>query len=85
MQQLQKKLASLGAKVVLSARREDKLKELTQDVGDNAMYVVADVSKRANLDNLIAKTIEKFGQVDVLWNNAGIMPISFLEEGRVEE
>ncbi|MDN3667982.1 SDR family oxidoreductase [Echinicola jeungdonensis] len=80
-----KKLASLGAKAVLSARREEKLKELTQDLGDNAMYVVADVSKRADLDNLIAKTIEKFGQVDVLWNNAGIMPISFLEEGRVEE
>jgi len=80
-----KRLASLGAKVVLSARREDKLKELTADLGDNAMYVVTDVSKRADLDNLVAKTIERFGQVDVLWNNAGIMPISFLEEGRVEE
>lgn len=80
-----KKLASLGAKVVVSARREDKLKELTQDLGGNAMYVVADVSKRADVDNLIEKAIEKFGQVDVLWNNAGIMPISFLEEGRVEE
>ncbi|MCX2739415.1 SDR family oxidoreductase [Pontibacter anaerobius] len=80
-----KKLASLGAKVVLSARREDRLKSLTSELEGNAMYVVTDVSKKADLDQLVAKTIEKFGRVDVQWNNAGIMPISFLEEGQVEE
>jgi len=49
------------------------------------MFVVTDVKKRSNLDELVAKTIEKFGHVDVMWNNAGIMPISLFEEGRVEE
>ncbi|MDR3680721.1 MAG: SDR family oxidoreductase [Flavipsychrobacter sp.] len=80
-----RKLAQLGAKVVLAARREDQLKELVQELGDNAMYVTTDVSRRADLDNLVAQTITRFGHIDVLWNNAGIMPISFFEEGHVEE
>lgn len=44
-----RKLAQLGAKVVLAARREDQLKSLVQEIGDNAMYVVTDVAKRADL------------------------------------
>jgi NADP-dependent 3-hydroxy acid dehydrogenase YdfG len=80
-----RKLASLGAKVVLAARREDQLKNLVTELGENAMYVVTDVSKRADLDNLIQQAISKFGHVDVLWNNAGIMPISFFDEGYVDE
>lgn len=80
-----RKLAQLGAKVVLAARREDQLKALVEEIGGNAMYVVTDVAKRADLDNLIQQAITKFGHVDVLWNNAGIMPISFFEEGHVDE
>lgn len=79
------KLAGLGAKVVLAARREDQLKALVQEIGENAIYVVTDVAKRADLDNLIQQAIAKFGHVDVMWNNAGVMPISFFEEGHVEE
>jgi len=78
-------LASLGAKVVLAARREDQLKTLVSDLGSNAMYVVTDVSKRAHLDNLVKQAIDKFGHIDVMWNNAGIMPISFFDEGHVDE
>jgi NADP-dependent 3-hydroxy acid dehydrogenase YdfG len=80
-----RKLAELGAEVVLAARREDQLKTLTTNMGNNALYVVTDVSKRADLDNLIQQAIRKFGHIDVLWNNAGIMPISFFDEGHVEE
>jgi len=80
-----RKLAQLGAKVVLAARREDQLKTLVIELGENALYVVTDVCKRADLDNLIAQAIDKFGHVDVLWNNAGVMPISFFDEGKVEE
>lgn len=80
-----RKLAGLGAKVVLAARREDQLKALVHELGDNTMYVITDVSKRADLDNLIQQAITKFGHVDVLWNNAGIMPISFFDEGLVDE
>ncbi len=80
-----RKLAKLGAKVVLAARREDQLKALVAGLGENTIYVTTDVSKRADLDNLIQQAITKFGHIDVLWNNAGIMPISFFEEGLVDE
>jgi len=80
-----RKLASFGAKVVLAARREDQLKALVQELGKNTAYVLTDVSKRVDLDNLIQTTIARFGHVDVLWNNAGIMPLSFFDEGHVEE
>lgn len=80
-----RKLAGLGAKVVLAARRGDQLRALVNGMGDNAMYVVTDVSKRADLDNLIQQSISRFGHIDVLWNNAGIMPISFFDEGHVDE
>ena len=80
-----RKLALLGAKVVLAARRESQLKDLVQEIGENAMYVVTDVARRTDLDNLIQQAIAKFGRVDVMWNNAGIMPISFFEEGHVDE
>ncbi|MVM35396.1 SDR family NAD(P)-dependent oxidoreductase [Spirosoma sp. HMF4905] len=80
-----RKLAQLGAKVVLAARREDQLKALVSELGDNAIYVLTDVSKKADLDNLVQQAIGRFGQVDVFWNNAGIMPISFFEEGLVDE
>ena len=80
-----RKLVTLGAKVVLAARREDHLKAMVAELGDNAIYVITDVGKRADLDNLIQQTIQKFGHVDVLWNNAGIMPLSFFEGGLVDE
>jgi NADP-dependent 3-hydroxy acid dehydrogenase YdfG len=80
-----RKLVKLGAKVVLAARREDQLKKITTELGENALYVVTDVSKRADMDNLVIRAIEKFGHIDAFWNNAGIMPISFFEEGLVDQ
>ncbi|MDN3547300.1 SDR family oxidoreductase [Mucilaginibacter aquaedulcis] len=80
-----KKLAALGAKVVLAARREEQLKALVTELGENAIYVVTDVSKKADLDHLVQTAINKFGHVDVFWNNAGVMPLSFFEEGLVAE
>ncbi|QIP18044.1 SDR family oxidoreductase [Spirosoma aureum] len=80
-----RKLGQLGAKVVLAARREDQLKALINEIDDHAMYVRTDVSKQGDMDNLIQQAIGRFGQVDVLWNNAGIMPLSFFEEGQVSE
>ncbi len=80
-----RKLVSLGAKVVLAARRGDQLKAMVGELGNNAMYVTTDVSKRADLDNLVNQAISNFGHIDVLWNNAGIMPLSFFDEGLVDE
>lgn len=80
-----RQLIGLGAKVVLAARREDQLKTMVDELGANAMYVKTDVARRADLDHLVQQAINKFGHIDVFWNNAGIMPISFFEEGLVEE
>lgn len=80
-----RKLADLGANVVVAARRDDKLQALVAELGNKALYVKTDVSKKAEVDQLIAKTVAHFGTVDVLWNNAGVMPISFFDEGKTHE
>ncbi|MGR3741297.1 SDR family oxidoreductase [Companilactobacillus sp. DQM5] len=67
-------LVNKGAKVVMGARREDKLKEIANELGDNVLYKVTDVTKRTDIKALIDFAINKFGRVDVLYNNAGIMP-----------
>ncbi|AKP67584.1 SDR family oxidoreductase [Companilactobacillus ginsenosidimutans] len=69
-----KKLASKGAKVVLGARREEKLKALVDEIGENASYHVTDVTDRDEVAGLIKLAMDKYGRVDVLYNNAGIMP-----------
>ncbi len=83
-----KHLASLGAKVSLAARRKDKLDQLVSEIekaGGTAKAFAADVSKRNEVDALIATTISSFGKIDVLFNNAGVMPVSLLENLHYEE
>lgn len=69
-----KLLAQKGAKVVIGARREEKLAAIAQEIGENVAYKVTDVSKREDVKALIDMAVEKFGRVDVLYNNAGVMP-----------
>lgn len=77
------KLAGAGAKVVVS----DISLEESQIVADEiqksrgqALAVKCDVSKKADIDNLVAETVKKFGKIDILVNNAGIFPFKpFLE------
>ncbi|WP_048000460.1 SDR family oxidoreductase [Lactiplantibacillus herbarum] len=74
-----KQLASNGAKVVLGARREERLAELVQEIeaaGGQAAYQVTDVTKSADVQQLVQLAQTKFGGVDVIFNNAGIMPSS---------
>jgi len=76
----------LGAKVVLGARREEKLKELCDELGtDSASYKVTDVTSKEQMHGLANHGIKKFGKIDSLVNNAGIMPLSLLAKGRTEE
>lgn len=76
----------LGAKVVLGARRGEKLKELCDELGnDSASYKVTDVTSKEQMHGLANHGIEKFGKIDSLVNNAGIMPLSLLAKGRTEE
>ncbi|WP_461242824.1 SDR family oxidoreductase [Secundilactobacillus muriivasis] len=74
-----KLLAANGAKVVLGARREAKLQAIVaaiQAAGGEATYQVTDVTKMADVQALVAKAKATFGGIDVIFNNAGIMPTS---------
>ena len=80
-----KVLAQNGAKVVLSARREDRLKELAGEIGENAAYLVSDVTRLEEMQALVSLAKERFGRVDVLFANAGIMPGSSMSELQVSD
>ncbi|MEH7885165.1 SDR family oxidoreductase [Bacillus sp. JJ1609] len=82
------KLASEGAKIVLAARREERLQELAQEIksqGGTAVYKLTDVTSLEEVQSLAEFALEQFGKIDVLFNNAGIMPLSYMKNNRVEE
>nr|WP_277755946.1 SDR family oxidoreductase [Rosenbergiella epipactidis] len=81
-------LASKGAKVVLGARREDKLKQLTHDIvaqGGQAIYQVLDVTSQDDNDAIVELAKKTYGGVDVIFLNAGIMPNSNLSALRTND
>ena len=68
-------LANQGAKVVVGARRMEKLEALAAEIksrGKEALAVQMDVTKRSEVDAAVAKTINEFGRLDILLNNAGV-------------
>lgn len=82
------KLGSLGAKVMLGARREQRLEELADIIvkaSGEADYRVTDVTDRAQVQALADAAIERYGHVDVMFNNAGLMPLSSLASRKVDE
>ncbi|MEH2172340.1 SDR family oxidoreductase [Nostoc sp.] len=83
-----KRLAASGAKLMLAARREDRLKELVAAIaksGGTATYQVTDVADRAQVEALAKETVSTYSRIDVLINNAGLMPLSALDQVKVEE
>lgn len=81
-------LAERGAKVVLGARRLDPLKALAtriMNAGGEVAYASTDVRRRDDLSNLVKLACERYGKLDVLFNNAGVMPVSPLDDLRVED
>lgn len=79
-------LAAKGAKVVLAARRKDKLDAIVASIpGGNALAVATDVTDREQVARLVSETIARFGRLDVMINNAGLMAIAPLSQTRVEE
>ena len=81
-------LAARGANLVLGARRIDRLEEVTAricDTGGAAVHARTDVKVREDLTNLVGLACQRFGKIDVLVNNAGIGPISLMDELRVDD
>ena len=81
-------LAERGAKVVLGARGLDRLEALADRIaraGGGTVYARTDVKRREDLSNLVRLACERYGKLDVLVNNAGIMPVSPLDDLRVED
>ena len=76
--------AAKGAKVVLAARRAERLAGLVERLGDAALAVTTDVTDEAAVQNLFDRAVERFGTVDVLINNAGIADSTAVYEMSLE-
>ena len=83
-----RRLGASGAKLMLAARREDRLKDLVaaiEKTGGTVAYRVTDVADRAQVQALAEATLETYGRIDVLVNNAALMPASPLDQIKVDE
>lgn len=81
-------LSERGAKIVLGARRKDRLDVIVKDItayNGQAIAVKTDVTVRDDVEALVTAAIEKFGKVDVLINNAGIMSLSSINQLKIDE
>lgn len=81
-------LVAQGARVVLGARRIDRLQAMVEEMkanGGQAIAVETDVSDKAQVQHLVDAAITAFGRIDVLINNAGLMPHSPLERLKVDD
>ena len=60
-----------GAKVMISGRSEEKGQMLSDELGKNSQYLLSDVTKEEDIENSIKETVNQFGKLDILFNNAG--------------
>jgi NADP-dependent 3-hydroxy acid dehydrogenase YdfG len=81
-------LAERGAAVVLGARRAERLQALVDEItrtGGAASFVATDVTNPAQVQALVDTAVEKYGRIDVILNNAGVMPHSPLERRKIDD
>ncbi|SQF98248.1 short-chain dehydrogenase/reductase SDR [Paucimonas lemoignei] len=81
-------LAEKGAQVVLGARRTERLAQLCEEIrvaGGSAQYLAVDVTQRADMQAFVDFAVHQYGRVDVIVNNAGVMPLSRLDALKVDE
>jgi NADP-dependent 3-hydroxy acid dehydrogenase YdfG len=81
-------LSKAGIKVAVGARRTEKLQELEKQIIKNNGEILVqktDVTRKSDCDSLVNTIVEKWGKVDILINNAGLMPLSYFRNGKVEE
>lgn len=81
-------LSEQGACVVLGARRSERIASIADDLnsgGGKTLAVTTDVTQRDQVKNLVDSAVNEFGRVDVILNNAGLMPLSPLEDLKIDE
>jgi len=81
-------LSAHGAQVVLGARRVDRIKALAKELtgrGGKALAVATDVTRREEVKRLVDAAVQTYGRIDVLLNNAGLMPHSPLERLKIDD
>lgn len=81
-------LAQRGAKVVLGASGDEKLKAVAERIiagGGDADHLTIDVANKADLEKFVARARERFGRLDVLISNAGAMPVGPLDDLSVDD
>jgi NADP-dependent 3-hydroxy acid dehydrogenase YdfG len=81
-------LAARGASVLVAARRAERLERLVAEIGKaggKAIAIATDVTKQEDMRKLADTALERFGRVDVLVNNAGVMPLSPVERLKTDE
>ena len=83
-----KLFAAEGAKVVVTGRNEERAKEVVDDIkaaGGEAIYVIADMANLDDVKKIFDATMDEYGTVDILFNNAGVLSMSPLMEVTIEE
>ena len=81
-------LATKGHRVVLGARRVDRISAVAKDIvqaGGTAVYRMLDVTNLGSMEAFVAFADEHFGRIDVMVNNAGLMPLALMEELHVDD
>ena len=81
-------LSKAGIKVAVGARRTERLQELEKQIIKNNGEILVqktDVTRKSDCDSLVNTIVEKWGKVDILINNAGLMPLSYFKNGKIEE
>jgi NADP-dependent 3-hydroxy acid dehydrogenase YdfG len=81
-------LSELGATVVLGARRTDRIEKLADEIkakGGKALAIATDVTDVQQVKNLVDSAVKEYGKIDVILNNAGLMPLSPLEYLKIED
>lgn len=81
-------LSKAGIKVAIGARRTDRLAKLQDEIirnGGDVFSQKLDVTQKSDCDSFVQATVKKYGTVDILINNAGLMPLSFVKKLKVDE
>lgn len=78
-------LAREGAKVILTDLNDEAGRQVAAEIGENALFIHQDIASEADWQNVIKLTLERFGRLDVLINNAAILALGSIEDTSLEQ